>query len=84
MFTPTHLDELAVLIRQRSAKVLDELPRNETFNFVERVSIELTTQMLAMLFDFPFEERYKLTRWSDVSTAMTKSGVFESQDQRRR
>ena len=30
MFTPTHLDELAVLIRQRSAKVLDNLPRNET------------------------------------------------------
>src|SRR5215468_457642 len=57
MFTPAHLDELAVLIRQRSAKVLDALPRNETFNFVERVSIELTTQMLATLFDFPFEER---------------------------
>src|SRR5215469_10848677 len=41
MFTPKHLDELAVLIRQRSAKVLDNLPRNETFNFVERVSIAL-------------------------------------------
>ena len=53
MFTPTHLDELAKLIRERSAKVLDNLPRNETFNFVERVSIELTTQMLATLFDFP-------------------------------
>ena len=57
MFTPTHLDELAVLIRERSAKVLDALPRNETFNFVDRVSIELTTQMLATLFDFPWEER---------------------------
>ena len=53
MFTPTHLDELAKLIRERSQKVLDNLPRNETFNFVERVSIELTTQMLATLFDFP-------------------------------
>ena len=66
MFTPTHLDELAKLIRERSQKVLDNLPRNETFNFVERVSIELTTQMLATLFDFPWEERRKLTRWSDV------------------
>ncbi len=82
MFTPAHLDELAVLIRQRSAKVLDELPRNETFNFVERVSIELTTQMLATLFDFPFEERRKLTRWSDVTTALPKSGVVESSEQR--
>src|SRR6201996_1268400 len=84
MFTPTHLDELAKLIRQRSAKVLDALPRNETFNFVDRVSIELTTQMLATLFDFPWEERRKLTRWSDVSTALPKSGVVSSPEERRR
>jgi cytochrome P450 len=84
MFTPTHLDELAKLIRERSAKVLDSLPRNETFNFVERVSIELTTQMLATLFDFPWEERRKLTRWSDVFTALGKSGVVESEEQRAR
>jgi cytochrome P450 len=84
MFTPTHLDELAVLIRQRSAKVLDNLPRSETFNFVDRVSIELTTQMLATLFDFPFEERRKLTRWSDVTTALPKGMVVESPEQRRR
>src|ERR1700756_3984347 len=83
MFTPTHLDELAILIRKRSAKVLDNLPRNETFNFVEHVSIELTTQMLATLFDFPWEERRKLTRWSDVSTALPKSGVVDSAEQRR-
>jgi cytochrome P450 len=83
MFTPQHLDELAQLIRQRSAKVLDSLPRNETFNWVEKVSIELTTQMLATLFDFPFEERRKLTRWSDVSTALPKSGIVESEEQRR-
>src|SRR6202789_1849568 len=83
MFTPTHLDELAILIRERTARVLDSLPRNETFNFVDLVSIELTTQMLATLFDFPFEERRKLTRWSDVSTALPKGGVVESAEQRR-
>src|SRR3978361_1747854 len=83
MFTPAHLDELAVLIRTRAGKVLDALPRNETFDFVDRVSIELTTQMLATLFDFPFHERRKLTRWSDVSTALPKSGVVESPEQRR-
>jgi cytochrome P450 len=84
MFTPSHLDELAKLIRARTQTVLDGLPRNETFNFVERVSIELTTQMLATLFDFPFEERRKLTRWSDVSTALPKSMVVENEEQRRR
>ncbi|MGY4598403.1 cytochrome P450 [Bradyrhizobium sp. GM22.5] len=81
---PTHLDELAKLIRQRSQTVLDNLPRNETFNFVERVSIELTTQMLATLFDFPWEERRKLTRWSDVATALPKSGIVASAEERRR
>src|ERR1700753_379787 len=83
MFTPDHLDQLAVLIRERAGKVLDALPRNETFDFVDRVSIELTTQMLATLFDFPWEERRKLTRWSDVSTALPKSGIVESPEQRR-
>jgi cytochrome P450 len=82
MFTPTHLDKLAVLIRARSAEVLDNLPRNETFNWVERVSVELTTQMLATLFDFPWEDRRKLTRWSDISTALPKSGLYESEEQR--
>lgn len=83
MFMPGRLDEMAILIRQRTGKVLDSLPRNETFDFVERVSIELTTQMLATLFDFPFEERRKLTRWSDVATALPKSGIVESEEQRR-
>src|SRR6266852_3506898 len=82
MFTPTHLDELAVLIRERAGKVLDALPRNETFNFVDRVSIELTTQMLATLFEFPWEERHKLTRWSDVATALPKSGIYANEEQR--
>lgn len=31
------------LIRERTALVLDRLPRNETFDWVDRVSIELTT-----------------------------------------
>jgi cytochrome P450 len=56
-------------IRERTAGVLDALPRNETFDWVDRVSIELTTMMLATLFDFPFEDRRKLTWWSDVAVA---------------
>jgi cytochrome P450 len=83
MFTPDHLDQLAILIRERAGKVLDALPRGETFDFVDRVSIELTTQMLATLFDFPWDERRKLTRWSDVSTALPKSMIVESAEQRR-
>ena len=80
---PPNLAKLEGTIRERAAKILDSLPRNETFNWVDLVSIELTTQMLATLFDFPFEDRRKLTRWSDVATAAPGSGVVESQEQRR-
>ncbi|MDO9061096.1 MAG: cytochrome P450, partial [Bradyrhizobium sp.] len=70
MFTPTHLDQLAINIRKRSAECLDNLPVGEVFDWVDRVSIELTTQMLAVLFDFPWEDRRKLTRWSDIATTL--------------
>lgn len=67
---PTNLALLEPIIRERIGNILDELPVNETFNWVDRVSIELTTQMLATLLDFPFEERRNLTRWSDSATAV--------------
>ena len=67
---PANLAQMEATIRQRTARVLDGLPRNEPFDWVQRVSIELTTQMLATLFDFPFDDRHKLTRWSDVATSI--------------
>jgi cytochrome P450 len=57
------------LIRERTATILDGLPRNEPFDWVDRVATELTAMMLATLFDFPQEERRKLTHWSDVAIA---------------
>ena len=80
---PENLERLEGTIRERAARMLDELPRGETFDWVDRVSIELTTQMLATLFDFPFEERRKLTRWSDVATAIPGFGVIETEQQKR-
>ena len=65
---PLRLKDLDQLICTRTAEVLDELPMGEPFNWVEKVSIELTTRMLATLFDFPFEERSKLTYWSEIIT----------------
>ncbi|MDQ4087198.1 MAG: cytochrome P450 [Pseudomonadota bacterium] len=64
-FTPSEMARLAPSIRERTASLVDALPVGETFDWVDRVSIELTTQMLAVLFDFPWEERRKLTYWSD-------------------
>jgi len=65
---PANLNNWQGLIRERTGQLLDSLPRNETFDWVDKVSIELTTCMLATLFDFPFEDRRLLTWWSDVAT----------------
>ncbi len=71
---PVNLARLEGTIRSRAASILDSLPVGETFNWVDLVSIELTTQMLATLFDFPFEERRKLTYWSDMATSSETAG----------
>ncbi len=81
---PKNLRNIEPLIRERTGAVLDALPEGETFDWVETVSIELTTQMLATLFDFPFEDRALLTRWSDVVFAIPEpGGVVESMEEKR-
>ena len=80
---PGNLAAMEATIRRRTAAVLDGLPRDEPFNWVQRVSIELTTQMLATLFDFPFDDRHKLTRWSDVATSIPSlDHIVESMEAR--
>jgi len=67
--SPRNLKTMEPLIRERAIEILDGLPVGETFDWVDRVSIELTTSMLATMFDFPWDERRKLTRLSDIATA---------------
>lgn len=79
---PANLAKLSGVIRERAAAALDALPIGEPFNWVDKVSINLTTQMLATLFDFPWEDRTKLTYWSDVTTALPGQGLIDSEEQR--
>jgi cytochrome P450 len=79
---PSQLSEIEALIRQRVCKILDDLPVNEEINWVEHVSKELTTQMLATLFDFPFEDRHLLPYWSDVATTSETVGIEVDMDER--
>ena len=65
-FGPSEVAAMKAEVQARTAEVLDSLPIGQPFNWVEQVSIELTTGMLAKLFDFPWEERHKLTYWSDM------------------
>jgi len=63
---PVTLAKMESLIRERTNTILDGLPRGETFNWVEQVSVELTSMMLATLFDYPIEDKARLIRWSDT------------------
>ena len=82
---PRNLKNLEPLIRERVTGILDGLPIGEDFDWVDTVSIELTTAMLATLFDFPFEERRRLTFWSDMATASPGlvGATGTTEDQRR-
>ncbi len=80
---PMNLKKMESLIRQRVVNILDSLPVGETFNWVDHVSVELTTQMLATIFDFPFEDRYKLTYWSDMATSGELGGGLTPEAERR-
>jgi cytochrome P450 len=66
-FSPSEMARLSGDIRKRAGDLLDALPIGAAFDWVDRVSIELTTQMLAVLFDFPWEDRRLLPFWSDVA-----------------
>jgi cytochrome P450 len=79
---PENLARLEGLIRTRTAAALDQLPLNQEFDWVQRVSINLTTQMLATLFGFPWEDRAKLTYWSDVATSLVGAGLVNSEEER--
>ncbi|HCD26244.1 MAG: cytochrome P450 [SAR116 cluster bacterium] len=80
---PMNLAKLEGTIRSRAQHILDRLPVGESFNWVDLVSVELTTQMLATIFDFPFEERNKLTYWSDMATSGELGGGPTPEAERR-
>jgi cytochrome P450 len=78
---PENLKSFETLIRSRTRKLFDDLPIGQPFDWVDKVSIELTSMMLATLFDFPFEDRRKLTRWSDVTTGRNNPDIVSSEEQ---
>lgn len=82
IMAPQNLARFEAMIRERTNRVLDELPVGKDFDWVDNVSIELTTMMLATLLDFPFEDRRRLTRWSDIITTRPGFGLVDSWQQR--
>lgn len=81
LFIPRNLAELEPLIRERAGHILDGLPRHQEFNLVREVSVELTGQMLATLFDIPQEDRMKLIHWSDVVANIGNPEYFDNPEE---
>jgi len=79
---PANIARMAPLVRERAGEILDSLPIGVEFDWVDRVSKELTAMTLATLFDFPFEDRRKLTHWSDMVTNMPGHGPVKSWQQK--
>jgi cytochrome P450 len=80
--SPMNLKILEPLIRERAVTILDALPIGEPFDWVDKVSMELTAMTLATLFGMPQEDRRKLTYWSDVVTAVPGQGLIETREQK--
>ena len=80
---PQNLEEMETLIRSRVQEVLDDLPVHEPFDWVDKVSIELTSRMLATLLDFPYEQRRKLVYWTEMTAASGSRCSITRSNQRR-
>lgn len=77
-FSMRNLQNMEPLIRSRAGEILDHLPIGEEFNWVEKVSVELTGQMLATLFGIPQEDRSRLIYWSDATQNVQNPEFFET------
>lgn len=69
-FTGPNLKAIESSIRDRARAIAERLPVGVRFDWVREVSCELTSQVLALMFDYPQERREQLIRWSDLATGV--------------
>ena len=81
-FTPSQMAQREIAVRERTKALLDDLPVNETFDWVAEVSIPLTIGMLAIVLDFPWEERFALRKWSDMASNVSPEVMTEEYAQK--
>jgi cytochrome P450 len=80
---PTNLMRMESVIRREANDILDALPVGEIFDWVDRVSIELTGRVLSELMDTPKDERRLLTYWSDiVNVDLEVGGEIDTEEKR--
>ena len=80
---PGNLLRMEDLIRREVIDVLNAVPVGETFDWVDRVAIEVTGRVLAELMDTPRDERRLLTHWSDiVNLDLNVAGDMDTEEKR--
>lgn len=79
-FNPSEMKRRETEIRTRTAELFDSLPVGETFDWVDKVSIQLTMGMLIILFDMRWDERNDLKRWSDWASDVTPDASEERRE----
>ncbi|MEY4999944.1 MAG: hypothetical protein RIS00_1988, partial [Pseudomonadota bacterium] len=76
-FSPSQMAQREKQVKARTKELFDALPIGETFDWVEQVSIPLTIGMLAIVLDFPWEERMNLRKWSDMASNVSPEVMTE-------
>ncbi len=74
-FSPSQIVKLEAQVRARTTELFAALPRGETFDWVDNVSIPLTLGMLCILFDMPFSEWRDIKRWSDYASGVSADNL---------
>lgn len=75
-FSNERLGVMSARLREWVADILSALPRDEPFDWVDRVSVELTARTLALLLGYPQEHARNLIRWSEAMVALVGSPSF--------
>jgi len=74
--SPKRLVTMEADIRTHIGNLLDGLPRQKTFNWVERVSVEITNEMVAILFGLPPREKRLFPYWAEVLVTTPQPGAI--------
>lgn len=80
-FTPSQMLHRERQVRERTKELLDALPVGETIDWVNQVAVPLTIGMLAIVLDFPWEERDSLRKWSDMASNVSPEVMTEEYSQ---
>lgn len=68
-FTNRAIHDLEAELRRRAVALIEALPENEPFDFVERFSRDLPLQAICLLLGVPQEDRAQLAAWVDAGVA---------------